>query len=164
MANVWANAQPVISTEEQETFLKYKPETARSIAKSQIEKAEAAYDEATQIKEWQGPISAWVQYRSFRNAIENIKETFAKAENETNPDSKVVLYMAAWRAARIAVAGIAEEARLNPNLYVAFARPAIDYVQSGFENAKNQLKEANNAMLIGAVVLGIVLLLKDSKK
>lgn len=162
--SVWANAQPIVSDSELETLRGMTSAEVEAIAQSQINKAKEAYERATEIKEWQGPISAWVQYRRFKEVIANAEENLGKGQKESDDNRKKELFIISWRTAKIAASNIAEEAKLNPTLYHAWARPAIDYVDDKFKEAKQGIDNANKLVIVSGVVAAIYFLYQQSKK
>ncbi len=162
--SVWANAQPVVSDSELETLRGMTSAEVEAIAQSQIKKAKEAYERATEIKEWQGPISAWVQYRRFKEVIANAEDNLGKGQKEGDDNRKKELFIISWRTAKIAASNIAEEAKLNPTLYHAWAKPAIDYVDDKFKEAKQGIDSANKLVIVSGVVAAIFFLYQQSKK
>jgi hypothetical protein len=162
--NVWANAQPLVSDAEIEALRGMTSAEVEAIAQSQIKKAWDAYDRATEIKEWQGPISAWVQYRRFKEVIANAEMNLQNGKKENDDNRKKELYIISWRTAKIAASNIAEEAKLNPTLYHAWARPAIEYVDDKFKEAKQGIDKANNLVIVTGVIAAIFFLYQQSQK
>lgn len=171
MRNVWANAQPVVSDDEMAAIRSRNVVDVQQLARVQIDRAKDLYSEATGLKWYQGLLPAYLQYKKYRDVIDNAEMNFANAEREPDESRKKELFILAWRAARIAVNSIAEEAKLNPTAWHAIARPAIDAVKDtvadakkSYDTAKDTLSAANNALLYGAVIAAAYFLMSDRGK
>ena len=78
--------------------------------------------------------SIWTVQRCNQKCRRKLLKSGQGKETETR-----LVYIYAWRTAKIAASNIAEEAQLNPTIYHAWVRPAFEYVDKKLTEVKKTI-------------------------
>jgi len=163
--SVWARAQAVVSDEEMDAARAMPLEQVRSMAKAQIEKAKAAWSEASKLDWWgDGILPNYLHWKPYKDVISNAEMNFDLAEKEADPARRKELYVLSWRTARTAVDSIAKEANLDRSYWSILAAPVVEKGRQALDEAKEQIRQATNTTLYATIAVAILFAVLQARK
>jgi len=163
--SVWARAQAVVSDAEMDAARAMPLEQVRDMAKAQIDKAKAAWSEASKLTWWgDGLLPNYLHWKPYKDVIANAEMNFDLGEKEPDGARRKELYVLSWRTARTAVDSIAREANLDRSYWSILAAPIVEKGKQALDDAKEQIRQATNTGLYATIAIAILFAVLQARK